>query len=163
MSHQSLKVIGLSFSLFLLAGCSATVADTTADKAWIDGSCNETNPGVSLSVDYLGKVSTHCALNFEGNGWNLFKAAGFDVRGTAKYPTAFACQIDGEPKAAKCDDSNTSGAYWGYYIAKDGTWSYATTGASDHSSVCGTHEGWVYMETEKTESHLPEPSEFVCN
>lgn len=161
MNHKNLKAIGLGLALLALTSCSSATPTTVA--TWADGACSKTAPGVSLSVDYLGDVTTHCALNFSGNGWKLFKAAGFEVKGTAKYPTAFACQIDGNPKTATCDDSNLSGAYWGYYVAQNGKWDYATTGASDHKSACGTHEGWVYMETEKTESHLPAPSEFVCN
>ncbi|MFM2385006.1 MAG: hypothetical protein RL166_880 [Actinomycetota bacterium] len=158
-----LKPFGLFLFLLFFAGCTTATPTPSAKASWIEGACSLETPGVSLSIDYLGEVTTHCALGFDGNGWGLFKAAGFDVKGTAKYPTAFACQIDGEPANAKCDDSETSGAYWGYYLAKDGTWGYATTGAADHKSVCGTHEGWVYMETDKTPLYLPKPSEFACN
>ena len=161
MKYTKPKVIGICLSLLSLTGCaSAAPAPTTT---WIEGPCSQAKPGVTLSIDYLGEVTTHCALDYNDNGWNLFKAAGFSVKGTAKYPTAFACTIDGEPKNAKCDDSASTGAYWGYYIAVNGKWDYATTGASDHKSSCGTHEGWVYMETEKTELQLPTPAEFVCN
>jgi hypothetical protein len=158
-----LKPFGLCLSLLVLAGCTTATPTPSAKASWIEGACGQEAPGVSLSIDYLGEVTTHCALSFDGNGWELFKAAGFDVQGTAKYPTAFACQIEGRPANAKCDDSESSGAYWGYYLATDGAWGYATTGAADHKSVCGTHEGWVYMETEKTPLHLPKPSEFDCN
>ena len=147
-----------------LAGCyGAPITQGQTSDSWADGACSKEKPGVTLSVDYLGTVTTHCALNFTGSGWELFKAAGFDVRGTQKYPTAFACQINGEPKTAKCDDSDASGAYWGYYILSGGKWDYATTGASDHRSTCGETEGWVYMQTEKTVSHLPTPPAFTCN
>lgn len=158
-----LKPLGLLLSLVALSGCTTASPAPNSKASWSEGACSKETPGVSLSIDYLGEVKTHCALGFDGNGWELFKAAGFEVKGTAKYPTAFACQIDGQPANAKCDDSDTSGAYWGYYIAKDGAWGYATTGAADHRSVCGTHEGWVYMESEKTPLHLPTPSEFACD
>lgn len=131
--------------------------------SWVEGACDNSHVGVSLSISYLGKITTHCALGYQGNGWELFKAAGFDVKGTAKYPTAFACTIDGQPQGAKCDDSDTSGAYWGYYLYTEGAWGYATTGAADHKSVCGDNEGWVYMETEKTKVDLPNPVEYACN
>jgi hypothetical protein len=149
---------GLCLSVLALTGCSAAARPELT--TWSDGACTESNPGVSLSVDYLGDVVTHCAENYEGNGWELFEAAGFKVEGTDKYPTAFACQIDDQPSDAKCDDA--PGAYWGYYIATRGIWGYATSGAADRKSTCGTHEGWVYMETEATKLHLPEPSEFTC-
>jgi hypothetical protein len=161
LNYIKLKVVGSCLAMLAIAGCASYSPATEA--AWIEGPCSNSKPGVTLSIDYLGEVATHCAVGYRGNGWNLFKAAGFSVRGTAKYPTAFACQIDGQPKAAKCDDSSSSGAYWGYYLATNGNWGYATTGASDHKSTCGTHEGWVYMESEKTQLHLPTPAEFACN
>lgn len=156
------KLAMLSIGLLLVTGCSST-ATTTPAKSWIDGACSKINPGVTLSVDYLGEVTTRCALNFSGNGWLLFSAAGFSVQGTAKYPTAFACKINEKPSTANCDDSGTSSAYWGYFLASGETWDYATTGAADHTSTCGTWEGWVYMENEKTESHLPKPTKFKCD
>ncbi len=161
MNYKKLTVFGLALAVLAVSGCtSSTVAPATS---WAEGACSKEQPGVTLSIDYLGAVTTHCALAYSGNGWNLFQAAGFEVQGTAKYPTAFACKIDGNPKATKCDDTESSGAYWGYYLASNGKWDYATTGASDHNSSCGTHEGWVYMQTEKTELHLPAPAEFICN
>lgn len=160
MNYKKLSVFALSS--LLLTGCASTAAITNSSTTWSDGACSDAKPGVTLAVDYLGKVTTHCALNFQGNGWSLFKAAGFEVRGTAKYPTAFACQINGEPETAKCDDSEISGAYWGYYVTTKNVWGYATTGAADHKSICGTWEGWVYTEDESTQSHLPTPAEFVC-
>ena len=161
MIFKKLHVVGICLALLPLAGCVS--ASPSPETSWLEGPCSKAQPGVTLSIDFLGDLTTHCALNYSGNGWNLFKAAGFTVKGTAKYPTAFACQIDGKPQAAKCDDSDPTGAYWGYYIALNGKWDYATTGASDHKSTCGTHEGWVFMETENTELQLPNPSEFVCN
>ncbi len=146
-----------------LSACSFSPIPSPPAKTWVNGPCSKETPGVTLSTDYLGKVTTHCALDFNGDGWNLFRAAGFQVKGTAKYPTSFACQIDGEPSTATCDDTATAGAYWGYYVDTKGLWGYATTGAGDHQSQCGTSEGWVYMETEKTVSHLPAPVEFTCN
>ena len=129
---------------------------------WAPGACTQEKVGVTLSIDYKGKVTTHCALNYKGDAWTLFNVAGFDVEGTAKYPTAFACKINGQPAESKCDDSASSAAYWGYYVAVAGTWGYATTGASDHKATCGESEGWVYMETEKTVSHLPTPTTYTC-
>ena len=153
-------VISLSLAL---AGCTTSQPVLTGKSAtWSEGACTQVNPGVTLSIDFKGKVTTHCASSYRGDGWKLFGAAGFDVRGTAKYPTSFACQINGEPANAKCDDSDTSGAYWGYFVAVDGVWGYATTGASDHQAACGESEGWVYMETEKTVSHLPAPTTYSC-
>lgn len=144
----------------LLSGCSQTAETENLAASWISGPCSEEKPGVTLATDYQGEVSVRCALDFKGSGWELFEAVGMKVRGTAKYPDAFACQIDGLPTNAPCDDS--TGAYWGYYLGVNGTWGYASTGASDQFSKCGAWEGWVYMETEKTVSNLPKPTSFVC-
>ena len=153
----------VTISLLTLSLAACTGSQTPAvTKSWVNGSCSAEQPGVTLSIDYLGDVQTHCALNYEGKGWGLFEAAGFSVKGTAKYPTAFACKIDGEPKAFMCDESDPQTSYWGYYTVNNGKWDYATTGASDHQSICGTWEGWVFIENASTESHLPEPKEFDC-
>ena len=162
MNLKATKLAIAATLTLLLTSCSNTVT-TQNPSSWQDGACDSSHQGVTLAIDFKGEVTTRCALNYSGNGWELFKAAGIQVKGTAKYPTAFACQINGEPKSAKCDDSETSGAYWGYYLLANGKWDYATTGASDHKSKCGDVEGWVYMETEQTVSHLPTPPSYTCN
>ena len=156
-------MFALTTTSALLISLTACTSVTGTAATWSEGPCSTDNPGVTLSVDYLGKVTTRCAKNFSGNGWLLFSAAGLKVRGTTKYPTAFACQIEGKPEAAKCDDSDVSGSYWGYYIPFNGRWEYAVTGASDHKPECGTWEGWVFMESESTQPKLPTPTEFSCN
>ncbi|MEY4554842.1 MAG: hypothetical protein RL197_1269 [Actinomycetota bacterium] len=155
----SLATTALSLSL-LLSGCTKPTETESLAAGWISGPCSEEKPGVTLATDYQGEVSVRCALDFKGSGWELFEAVGMKVRGTAKYPDAFACQIDELPANAPCDDS--AGAYWGYYLGADEVWGYASTGASDQFSNCGTWEGWVYMETEKTVSNLPKPTSFNC-
>ncbi|MFM2024548.1 MAG: hypothetical protein RLZZ56_561 [Actinomycetota bacterium] len=166
MKFKTFAAVSVAVIALTLIGCSGSPTEkpvTDAKRAsWVDGACSQDVPGVTLSVDFKGDVTTHCAISYAGNGWDLFGAAGFEVRGTNKYPTAFACQINQQPEAAKCDDSDTSGAYWGYYLPTNDVWGYATTGASDHESVCGSWEGWVYMETESTELKLPTPTEFAC-
>jgi hypothetical protein len=143
-----------------LSGCSAAIEPEKLPNQWISGACSPEKPGVTLATDFQGEVAIRCARDFKGSGWELFQAVGMKVKGTAKYPNAFACQIDGLPAGAPCDDS--AGAYWGYYLGANGEWGYATTGASDQFSKCGSWEGWVYMETESTVSNLPKPTSFVC-
>jgi hypothetical protein len=158
LRNISFAAIALAAALGL-AACSPTTPITEPQS--FEGACTESKPGVTLAVDYLGAVEVRCAANFNGNGWELFSAAGFEVLGTNKYPTAFACKINSQPAEAKCDDS--PGPYWGYYLATGDSWDYATTGATDQVSNCGSWEGWVYMETEDTVSSLPTPKTFVCS
>ena len=155
----ALAASALSLTL-LLNGCAESPATVSPASGWISGPCSNEKPGVTLATDFQGEVSVRCALDFKGSGWELFEAVGMKVRGTAKYPDAFACQVDGLPTDAPCDDS--AGAYWGYYLGEQGSWGYATTGASDQFSKCGAWEGWVYTENETTISHLPKPNSFVC-
>ena len=146
----------------LLSGCSSTTP-VVNDATWTKGPCDETTAGVTVSVDFKGIVTTHCAVGYKGDSWKLLKAAGFEVKGTSKYPTAFACTIDGLPKTAKCDGSDPVNAYWAYYIAEDKTYEYATSGASDHQSICGTTEAWVYTENEGSSlKNLPDPKPIDC-
>jgi hypothetical protein len=145
-----------------LAGCSTSVP-MIADATWTVGACTETTAGVTVTTDFRGEVTTHCAVGYKGDSWKLLKAAGFEVKGTSKYPTAFACTIDGLPKSAKCDGSNPVNAYWAYYLAEDKTYEYAASGASDHQSICGTTEAWVYTENEGTDlKDLPVPRPIDC-
>ena len=165
MKQIRVLAAGLGVLAFFVGtvGCSSQSAKEIEETSWIKGPCSKSDPGITLSVDFKGSVTTHCAIDFEGNGWNLFRAAGFKVQGTDKYPTAFACKINDQPKSAKCDDSGSNSAYWGYYLSDKNSWTFATTGASDQFSKCGTWEGWVYMESESTEILLPKPKEFSCN
>ena len=157
-----LHLIALTAASMALAGCSTSVP-MIADATWTDGACTETTAGVTVTTDFRGAVTTHCAVGYKGDSWKLLKAAGFEVKGTRKYPTAFACTIDGLPKSAKCDGSNPVNAYWAYYLAEDKTYEYAASGASDHQSICGTTEAWVYTENEGTDlKDLPVPRPIDC-
>lgn len=147
--------------LLAVTGCASQ--NPTNAATWANGSCSTSKPGTTLTIDFKGQVKTHCALEFTGNSWDLLKAAGFNVRGTDKYPTAFACLINGQPSTAKCDGTDPVNAYWAYLLGTNGKYDYATTGASDHKAVCGTSEAWVFTETATVPmENLPTPTEFNC-
>ena len=120
------------------------------------GQCE--NPGISVVVDF-GKASTNrtvekCVSSFTGNSWNLLRSAGFDVRGTEKYPEAFVCRIDMIPdlKSEKCISTpgSTSGS-WAYFLAEPGSeqWVYSNYGAANHIAVCGSAEGWRFLSPDE--------------
>lgn len=147
-----------------LTGCAATPSTTatTSSTTWKDGACSEVSEGTTLDIQFEGKIITRCALKYSGNGWDLIKAGGLSVKGTKKYPTAMACQIDGLPANLKCDDTDPTDSYWMYYVSDTGSWQMAMTGAADHKSVCGQAEGWVWTVGTATKVQLPEPNNFSC-
>ncbi|MEN9748253.1 MAG: hypothetical protein RLZZ603_945, partial [Actinomycetota bacterium] len=70
------SVIAIFGATLVLSGCS-TSTPAVNDATWSKGACDETTAGVTVSVDFKGQVSTHCAISYQGDSWKLLKAAGF--------------------------------------------------------------------------------------
>lgn len=116
------------------------------------GQCLES--GISVVVDFgtsnANQTIEKCVSNFTGNSWNLLITAGFDVRGTEKYPEAFVCRINMVPdlKSEKCISTpGTTNGSWAYFLAEPGTdsWVYSPYGAASHKAICGSAEGWRFL------------------
>lgn len=71
---------------------------------------------------------------------DVLSKANVKIQGTAKYPTSFACRVNGVPAAdfdikhkggttrEACDDTNTV-SYWALWVKPAaGTWAYAQEG-----------------------------------
>jgi len=93
-----------------------------------------------------GGVRTGCAAGSPRNGLEALRAAGFTVRGTARFP-GFVCRIDDAPASDPCLDSAPADAYWAYWHGPPGGgWTYSDTGAADRRPPVGSVEGWVFSD-----------------
>ncbi len=105
--------------------------------------------GVTVVVDASrlgGGVRTGCAAGSPRNGLEALRAAGFAVRGTARFP-GFVCRIDDAPASDPCLDSAPADAYWAYWHGPPGGgWTYSDTGAADRRPPVGSVEGWVFSD-----------------
>ncbi|MFC9773341.1 MULTISPECIES: hypothetical protein [unclassified Pseudarthrobacter] len=146
---SSLAAAGL---LLALAACSAPAATQPSSAAPAssagasasagDGPC----AGVKVIVDSgaLDQAAADTSVCVDAEGPTLasdvLDKANVKIEGTAKYPTSFACRVNGVPAAdfdikhkggtarEACDDKNTV-SYWALWVKPAaGTWGYAQEG-----------------------------------
>ena len=145
---SSLAAAGLLFSL---AACSAPAtqpaASEPASSAASSPSASERPcTGVKVIVDSgsLKQAAADKSVCVPADGPTLASAvlsdADVKIEGTAKYPTSFACRVNGVPAEdfdikhkggtirEACDDKNTV-SYWALWVKPAaGTWGYAQEG-----------------------------------
>lgn len=108
--------------------------------------------------------------DFDGTGWDLLEESGLTVEGTAEYPSAFVCRIEGWPRESVQDCVNMptpQSGYWKYFVASASTgggWIASGIGAAGHRPECGSAEGWLWV-TESTPANAKpavDPEVFEC-
>ena len=136
----------------------------TVEVDFTEGSCKQN--GVTIVVDF-GESSEReaiirCADDFQGSGWEVFRATGLIVDGTKQYPSGFACRIENEPSVEdqNClDTPQYSEGSWGYflYTAELG-WQVSGVGSAARQAQCGVAEGWMFIGPGKQDAgQLPRP------
>ncbi|MEY4993609.1 MAG: hypothetical protein RIS82_731 [Actinomycetota bacterium] len=161
----TVAVLLTAFGLFGVLGQNLQTPEVGTAKASTSGVCQTT--GVTLVVDFgagSGKETlTECAENFEGNGWGLMEHSGLTVEGTAQYPDAFVCRINGWPSTDNqdCLDTPTyeEGSWVYFKTLENGAWVRSGQGAADPANIlkCGSAEGWVFI-TASTPEQEQQPS-----
>jgi hypothetical protein len=165
-------------ALVAIGGLISTIPSAESSKQsstsarFHDGQCaNEF--GVSLIIDF-GKSSgreplVRCAQGFEGNGWQLFAAAGIEVSGTDEFETGFVCRVADWPSVAEqpCTSTPTAAqGTWAYFVSNEANgWQFSGQGAAMRKPKCGTAEGWRFVESGEVASQsMPEvlPITFGC-
>jgi hypothetical protein len=146
---SSLAAAGLLFSL---AACSAPAAEQPAASAPAttaaasSAAASEDCDGVQVIVDSgalkqdAADTSTCVDVTGPTVASEILDEADIKTEGTAKYPTSFACRVNGVPAAdfdithkggtirEACDDKNTV-SYWALWVKPaSGTWGYAQEG-----------------------------------
>lgn len=149
---SSLAAAGL---LLTLAACSTPAATPSASapassaapsSATASANASEPCTGVKVIVDSgsLEQAAADTSVCVPADGPTLASAllsdAEVKIEGTAKYPTSFACRVNGVPAPdfdikhkggtirEVCDDKNTV-SYWALWVKPAaGTWGYAQEG-----------------------------------
>lgn len=146
----SLAAAGL---LLTLAGCStpaATQPSASAPASPASASAASTTAGPCAGVKVIvdsgalkqAAADTSTCVSVDGPtvASDVLGKADVKIEGTAKYPTSFACRVNGVPAAdfdikhkggttrEACDDKNTV-SYWALWVKPAaGTWAYAQEG-----------------------------------
>ncbi|MGO4237072.1 hypothetical protein [Pseudarthrobacter sp. YAF2] len=147
---SSLAAAGL---LLTLAACSTPAATQSAPSASASTSASASASasagpctGVKVVVDSASlkqaAADTSTCVSADGPALasDVLSKADVKIEGTAKYPTSFACRVNGVPAAdfdikhkggttrEACDDKNTV-SYWALWVKPAaGTWAYAQEG-----------------------------------
>lgn len=133
-----------------------------------------TAKNVTLVVDFGNNPGwdqrTVVVEDFTGTGWDLLEESGLAVEGTADYPRAFVCRIDGWPRESDQDCMKMptpQTGYWKYFVASastGGNWIASGVGAAGHRPECGSAEGWLWVTESTPANAKPEvdPEVFVC-
>jgi hypothetical protein len=127
----------------------------SSSATYRDGTCDRTDSGVTVVVDFGSSSSRtsliRCVANGTGlSGWQLFEAAGIRVEGTSQYPSGFVCRVAGWPsvKNQPCTSTPTlaqgSWAYFRSSLDQPG-WHFALVGAGTTKPACGQTEGWRFV------------------
>ncbi len=146
---SSLAAAGLLFALAACSAPAATQPSTSAPASTAAASssaASEPCAGVKVIVDSasLKQAAADTSVCVPVDGPTLASAvlsqADVKIEGTAKYPTSFACRVNGVPAAdfdikhkggtarEACDDKNTV-SYWALWVKPAaGTWGYAQEG-----------------------------------
>ncbi|KIC65276.1 hypothetical protein [Pseudarthrobacter phenanthrenivorans] len=143
--------------LLALAGCSSPAAtqsspaaSASASSASASASASSTAAGPCAGVKVIvdsgalkqSAADTSTCVSVDGPtvASKVLEEAKIKTEGTAKYPTSFACRVNGVPAAdfdikhkggttrEACDDKNTV-SYWALWVKPAaGTWAYAQEG-----------------------------------
>ena len=151
-SAGSLAAAGL---LLTLAACSTPAStqpssSAPASSAAASSSAASTSAGPCTGVKVIvdsgaleqSAADTSACVSVDGPtvAAKVLEQAKIKTEGTAKYPTSFACRVNGVPAAdfdikhkggttrEACDDKNTV-SYWALWVkTAAGTWAYAQEG-----------------------------------
>lgn len=130
--------------------------------------------GITLVVDFgddQSGVQEYCVDDFTGSGWQLLKAAGLEILGTAEYPESFLCRINNVPASDVEDCLGTpslSKGTWVYFVASasqaGGSWIRSGMGAAARNPECGDVDGWRFVTSTSDANSPPriEPKPFTC-
>ncbi|GAB3664049.1 hypothetical protein GCM10027596_27990 [Nocardioides korecus] len=137
--------------LALLAGLLLAPAAVAAPARSEGQLC--TGSGVNVVVDYqsLGG-GTVLACDASGAGKTaaqVFADAGVKITPVAAFPGA-ACRVNGKPAQGGCAKMPPADAYWGLYVDKGASWTYAPKGADELKTADGDFVAFSWQGTKSS-------------
>ncbi len=128
------RASGAGLLALLAAAVGVLLGPTAMPSAFAADNQLCTEGGVNVVVDFQdlgGGVKTACDETGAGKSASqVFADAGFELTPVGAFP-GVACQVDGKPADIKCAKMPAGNAYWGLFLAEDGEWGYAPTGADE--------------------------------
>jgi hypothetical protein len=130
-------------------GPAATVASTG------DAGCS----GVTVVVVPAGQeAEASCAPARPGRtAAELFEAAGHELTRVQRFPGA-VCRVAGVPADDPCVAMPPADAYWGFFHASAGEWSYATLGVDAVVPEAGEAVAMAWQDTATPEPPAVDPA-----
>lgn len=175
-----IRFVLIALLLLVAAGGSLTLIETNSPAGttptpiavnYQEGLCDSN--GTSLVIDYGTSSSLalaiRCAKDFEGTGWDIFKATGIQAEGTKQYPIGFVCRLEGYPETElqDCDDTpRYAEGSWGYFTWNGNRWSVSGVGAVSRKLSCGDIDGWRFIEPGEDLANTPpraKPKSIICD
>lgn len=121
-----------------------------------------TGEGVNVIVDFRdlgGGIRLACDEAGAGKvAAQVFEDTGFDLTPVGAFPGA-ACQVDGKPEGISCAEMPPADAYWGLFLATDGTWGYAPKGTDELTLDEGAVVGFSWQGSDEPAAPGVEPTE----
>lgn len=150
-----LSLRSVLIALIALVAVGGLIAALDSKRS-VSNALSSTGKGSVQLVVEFGKDSNMRNIDvqvtdFAGTGWQLLEQAGFDVEGTADYPTSFVCRLDGWPTHQM--EPCVNGPYgrtghWSYWVTNaelGNGWIMSGIGAAAHRSKCGQSEAWIWV------------------
>ena len=122
--------------------------------------------GVNVVVDYQqlgGGIVQACDTAGGGKtASQVFADAGVKVTPVSSFPGA-ACRVDGQPAEGGCAKMPPADAYWGLYIDKAGSWTYAPKGADELQLADGDFVAFSWQGTKTSTPPGVKPVEATAS
>lgn len=128
--------------LALAVALAATGAGAFSLAPTAQAAACEQASGVTVVVDHgtTGSASLGCATGDPATGLDALKKSGHAYTFLPRQP-GFVCTIDARPDPC---NNGPADAYWSYWHAQGGSWSYASKGAGSHDPEPGSVDGWAF-------------------
>ena len=122
--------------------------------------------GVNVVVDYQqlgGGIVQACDTAGGGKtASEVFADAGVKITPVSSFPGA-ACRVDGKPAEGGCAKMPPADAYWGLYIDKAGSWTYAPKGADELKLADGDFVAFSWQGTKTSTPPGVKPVEATAS
>ncbi len=159
-------VVGVLGLLAVLAVLLAPAAGASAAPAADPQGSLCSGTGVNVVVDYQqlgGGVVQACDTSGDGKtASQVFADTGVKITPVASFPGA-ACRVNGKPAEGGCAKMPPADAYWGLYVDKGTSWTYAPKGADELKVADGDFVAFSWQGTKTSTPPSVKPVEATAS